>query len=474
MKLTPSYTFTIKKAGAKMGISKKQFTLAAKAGLTREQAARFIGTAGQEPSPTEAYEKVGQLLKGRTPAQAMKQVEPTLNKPEPKASALAGIKPIEPEVSQAQPKEQPKVEAATAAEMIKPVEQPKPFEKRNIKAVPRPLAKKDYYQQFVEYDFSNQDPKLNTLFGNILSGDLFNELGLELKVKNLKEDSSIGEQISYNNYTGEVVERFMKFSVSKYDEEKGTAFNALIHEAGHLIDVYCGSKTKKDAPIIPTGGKDVKRLAYNHLSDDIKLQDAISNYTHMYDSGGDIIIKKLQDFVDFNTKIYETGSEELLKNPQYAELNRKYNEGFSKLKEVKLELENGISKGMTFEEKGQIWEKYTTIKNEYDIENAKTQILELEKQYDKFNTKDTAASMHDIVSAITYARGNKPLGLKGMHTYDYYQNKNKRSTEIFTHYLTMKAHPDKRFYNKFKETFPEINTELERLYDTAYQIMGGK
>ena len=105
-----------------MGISKKQFTLAAKAGLTREQASRFIGTAGQEPSPTEAYDKVGQLLKGRTPGQAMKQVEPTLKKPEPTKTATAGIKPIEPEVSKAQPPEQPKVEATKPTDLIKPID----------------------------------------------------------------------------------------------------------------------------------------------------------------------------------------------------------------------------------------------------------------------------------------------------------------------------------------------------------------
>jgi hypothetical protein len=458
-----------------MGISKKQFTLAAKAGLTREQASRFISTAGQEPSPTEAYDKVGQLLKGRTPGQAMNQIKPELKKPEPASSAKAGIKPIEPEVSATQPPEQPKVDATSAQELIKPVEQPKPFEKRNIKAVPKALAKKQYYQDFVEYDFSKQDPKLNTLFGNILSGEEFEEIGLPLKIKSFKYKSHIWETNKYDALTGEIISRKMEFSVSEISEAFGTAFNTLMHEAGHLIDAYVGNKTTKNKmKITLRSGKVVgEYLANNLLSDDKDFTKALNIYTTAYSKNDPAIESKLKDFVDFSKKIQDEGLDVNL----YPELSEVEN----KLKQIKENQTPLIMKMLEAMQKNdnETANKYDAQIKEYKIKNNVNEIeqkkIELLKKYDKFSTKRTAQSMEDIVASLTLGYGNSKYNLTNGHDIKYYkQRPYGKNHEIFTHYLTMKAHPDRRFLNKFKEVFPDLDSELERLYETAYQVMGSR
>lgn len=457
-----------------MGISKKQFTLAAKAGLTREQASRFIGTAGQEPSPTEAYDKVGQLLKGRTPGQAMKQVKPELKKPDPKPSALAGIKPIDPEVSKSQPPEETKTEAATATEMIKPVEQPKPFEKRNIKAVPKALAKKDYYKDFVEYDFSKQDPKLNTLFGNILSGDEFAELGLPLQIKSFKYKSHIWETFDYDRLTGKIINRKMEFSVSETSEAFGYGFNTLMHEAGHLIDAYAGTKISKNKKQITNRDGKVfgNYLAYNMLSDDENFSKVIDTYTTGFSKNDPAIESKLQDFVNFAKTIEDEGVDANL----YPELSEVEN----KIKEIK-KYQEPLIMNMLKAMQNKDYEtsnKYDAQIKDYEVKNNINELrqkqVELTKKYDKFSTKRTAQSMQDIVASLTAGYGNKKYNLVNGHDIKYFKRKEARNHEIFTHYLTMKAHPDRRFINKFKEAFPELDNELDRLYQTAYQVMGSR
>lgn len=459
-----------------MGISKKQFTLAAKAGLTREQASRFIGTAGQEPSPTEAYDKVGQLLKGRTPAQAMKQVQPELKKPDPKPSALAGIKPIDPEVSKSQPPEETKTEATTATEMIKPVEQPKPFEKRNIKAVPKKLAQKDYYKDFVEYDFSKQDPKLNTLFGNILSGDEFAELGLPLQIKSFKYKSHIWEAYDYDRSTGQLVNRKMEFSVSEISEVFGYGFNTLMHEAGHLIDAYAGTKIAKNKKQITNRDGKVfgTLLASEFLSNDENFSKAIDIYTTGFNKNDPEIESKLQDFVNFAKTIEDEGVDVNL-YPDLREIEDKIKE----VKKYQEPLIMNMLKAMQNEDV-ETSNKYDAQIKEYEVKNnvneLKQKKIELLKKYDKFSTKRTAQSMQDIIASLTAGYGNKKYGLVNGHDKKYFsiREKEARNHEIFTHYLTMKAHPDRRFYNKFKEAFPDLDNELDRLYETAYQVIGSR
>ena len=458
-----------------MGISKKQFTLAAKAGLTREQASRFIGTAGQEPSPTEAYDKVGQLLKGRTPGQAMNQIKPELKKPEPASSAKAGIKPIEPEVSAAQPPEQPKVDATSAQELIKPVEQPKPFEKRNIKAVPKALAKKQYYQDFVEYDFSKQDPKLNTLFGNILSGEEFEEIGLPLKIKSFKYKSHIWETNEYNTSTGEIINRKMEFSVSEITEAFGYGFNTLMHEAGHLIDAYVGNKTTKDKmKITLRNGKVVgEYFANNHLSDDKNFTKALNIYTTAFKNNDPAIESKLKDFVDFSKKIHDEGVDANL-YPEIGEVEKQIKQFETEQQQPIVEKMLAAMANKNYDEGNKYDEELIQLRTKAGYAELKTKKVELEKKYDKFNTKRTAQAMEDIVASLTAGYGNKKYNLVNGHDIKYFKRKEARNHEIFTHYLTMKAHPDRRFLNKFKEVFPDLDSELERLYETAYQVMGSR
>jgi hypothetical protein len=459
-----------------MGISKKQFTLAAKAGLTREQASRFIGTAGQEPSPTEAYDKVGQLLKGRTPGQAMNQIKPELKKPEPASSAKAGIKPIEPEVSATQPPEQPKVDATSAQELIKPVEQPKPFEKRNIKAVPKALAKKQYYQDFVEYDFSKQDPKLNTLFGNILSGEEFEEIGLPLKIKSFKYKSHIWETNEYNTSTGEIINRKMEFSVSEITEAFGYGFNTLMHEAGHLIDAYVGNKTTKDKmKITLRNGKVVgEYFANNHLSDDKNFTKALNIYTTAFKNNDPAIESKLKDFVDFSKKIHDEGVDVNL-YPEIGEVEKQIKQFETEQQQPIVEKMLAAMANKNYDEGYKYDEELIQLRTKAGYAELKTKKIELEKKYDKFNTKRTAQAMEDIVASLTLGYGNSKYNLTNGHDIKYYkQRPYGKNHEIFTHYLTMKAHPDRRFLNKFKEVFPDLDSELERLYETAYQVMGSR
>jgi hypothetical protein len=444
MKLTPSYTFTIKKAGAKMGISKKQFTLAAKAGLTREQASRFIGTAGQEPSPTEAYDKVGQLLKGRTPGQAMKQVQPELKKPEPKPSALAGIKPIEPKVSQAQPLAQPKTEATNATEMIKPVEQPKKFEKRKLtKWIDEKLREEDNWKEYESIDLGQQDPRNNTVFSLFEKGDNpFNKLGA-----------------SFNHFTDNNYIRNMGSEV-ELGIRKNASVRVIIHEMGHLIDAYCG--------------RTIKNTPRNFLSNDENFTKVVDMQVQLFKSKDKNFEKNLIGFKKENDAFYKEASQTDLSKfyPDYKKLKDEMKFYDEKSREIYLKT---IKEEATFEER-QLWRQYTN-----KLPSIINKLDEIETKYGFASGKQVASSMDDIISALTEGYANRDKNrygftIRGQHKPSYWKDITTKSKnhEIFTHYLTMKSHPDKKFLNNFKKHFPEMNNELERLYDQAYQIMGGK
>jgi len=424
-----------------MGISKKQFTLAAKAGLTREQAARFIGTAGQEPSPTEAYDKVGQLLKGRTPGQAMKQVEPTLKKPEPTATATAGIKPIEPEVSQAQPPAQPKTEATNATEMIKPVEQPKKFDKRKISPlINEKNRQNNNWKRFEEIDLGQQDPKNNTVFSLFEKGDNpFESIG---------KDFQFDDRANYiNPWTSRV----------KLGIRKDASVRVIIHEMGHLIDHYVAKKSR-------TGNM--------FLSQDADFTNALNNIVDRFNIKDKNIEQRIVNFYKtseaFHKEVkkydyskYEPGANEILQ--QYDKLSAE---------ELSLSYKN-FNDRITPEE----LKRYKELKP-ITIELLKKKI-EIQNKYGFEAGADMKGAMDDIVSALTSGAANKSnnrlgVSLSGYHKKTYWAERDTKGIEIFTHYLTMKSHPDTKYINNFKKHFPEMDAELERLYDQAYQVMGGK
>ena len=424
-----------------MGISKKQFTLAAKAGLTREQAARFIGTAGQEPSPTEAYDKVGQLLKGRTPGQAMKQVEPTLKKPEPTATATAGIKPIEPEVSQAQPTAQPKIEAATATEMIKPVEQPKKFEKRKIsRLIDEKDRENDNWKGFEQLDLGQQDPKNNTIFSLFEKGDNpFEQFGKGFDTNNKKD--------YINPYYNNVV----------LGVRKDSSVRTVIHEVGHLIDHYCAKKS---------GSKNV------FLSEDAGFTNAINNFVERYRKRDKDIAERIISFHQESDALHkETRTYDYSK---FVPNSKKTFEQYDKLSNEQMSL-------MVKEFSGEI--KPEELARLREIKPITKQLFVeidvIRKKYGFEAGEDMGGAMDDIVSALTNGIANNVtnrlnIRLKGFHSKSYWKQSDSKGVEIFTHYLTMKSHPNTKYLNNFKKYFPELNVELERLYDQAYQIMGSK
>ena len=425
-----------------MGISKKQFTLAAKAGLTREQAARFIGTAGQEPSPTEAYDKVGQLLKGRTPGQAIKQVQPEFNKPTPKPSALTGIKPIEPEVSKSQPLEQPKTVATNVGEMIKPVEQPKKFEKRVIsQKIPEKYRNNENWKKFEELDLGQQDPKSNTIFSLFDKGDNpFEQFGASFYY------STDGD---YMRSSGTFVELSIK---DKSNVE------TIIHEIGHLVDTYCGKKLGQNK---------------NYMSEEDNFTNVIERITNLYNAKDKNTEQKLVNFYNDVRSFYMDESlEEFSKYvPTYKEIYNKYDNLSNE--EIDL-LRKSFSGKLTPEEltrKQEIAPITKQLRSELDAARTK---------YGYYIGKDLASSMSDIISALTMGGVNRStnrlkIQVIGHHSTTYWkQIPKRRNREIFTHYLSMKAHPNKKFLESFKKHWPELNVELERLYDQAYQIMGGK
>jgi hypothetical protein len=103
----------------------------------------------------------------------------------------------------------------------------------------------------------------------------------------------------------------------------------------------------------------------------------------------------------------------------------------------------------------------------------------IRKKYGFEAGEEMGGAMDDIVSALTSGAANKSnnrLGvrLSGYHKKTYWAERDTKGIEIFTHYLTMKSHPDTKYINNFKKHFPEMDAELERLYDQAYQVMGGK
>jgi hypothetical protein len=424
-----------------MGISKKQFTLAAKAGLTREQAARFIGTAGQEPSPTEAYDKVGQLLKGRTPGQAMEQVEPTLKKPKPTTTATAGIKPIDPEVSQAQPTAQPKIEAATATEMIKPVEQPKKFEKRKISSLINEKDRQNInWKRFEEIDLGQQDPRNNTVFSLFDKGDNpFEQFGKGFNVNNKRDYINP----NYNNVVLGV--------------QKNAGVRTVLHEIGHLIDYYCAKKSGT--------GK-------TYLSEDAAFTNTINDIAQRYFMGDKIIEKKVADFFNENNALHkETRTYDYSK---FVPNSKKTFEQYDKLSNEQMAL-------MLKEFSGEITPKELTRLEEIKpiTKQLFNEIDVIRKKYGFEAGEEMGGAMDDIVSALTKGSANKSnnrlkIQLKAGHSARYWTAKDSKGVEIFTHYLTMKSHPNTKYLDIFKKHWPELNVELERLYDQAYQIMGSK
>ena len=75
-----------------MGISRKQYRLLAQASLTKQGAKMMLERAGDEPSPDLAYDKIATVIQGG------------INEYTETPKANDGVKPIEPEVSESQPK----------------------------------------------------------------------------------------------------------------------------------------------------------------------------------------------------------------------------------------------------------------------------------------------------------------------------------------------------------------------------------
>jgi hypothetical protein len=467
-----------------MGISKKQFTLAAKAGLTREQASRFIGTAGQEPSPTEAYDKVGQLLKGRTPGQAMKQVEPTLKKPEPTKTATAGIKPIEPEVSKAQPPEQPKVEATKPTDLIKPIDpatsatQPQGEIKdaatadKMIKETPTTpvaltkslpkIAKSSDWQKWAKQDFT--DEKLKDLLEAGISVETFRNLnplysGFEVGV--LKDPNNGNVETSVNTRTGEIVA--IKIRTPKETGERQERIKT--HEIGHLIDYGYAMKI---------GGS----LGANVNNRLVRDKDFV-NFLDARGSYGTYFSRKLKNDPTFEEKI----ANEFL---QFKEIIEPYNKLFSqnqtlvkesnaKLKELKAQIMKLPRDSEQFEKGRQDF-----IKLQNDLQSKQRVLIgrinnEQTKMDNFFDSKPGVKEFSDVIDALTGGQKANSWNLEriGSHSEEYWNRSDNIASEIWAEYITLKSLKDKTYFNKLKQYEPELVSQLDKLYEKAYNTLKG-
>jgi hypothetical protein len=426
-----------------MGISKKQFTLAAKAGLTREQAARFIGTAGQEPSPTEAYDKVGQLLKGRTPGQAMKQVEPTLNKPEPAASAKAGIKPIEPEVSKAQPPEQPKVEATKPTDLIKPIDpatsatqpQGKVEDAATAeKMIKTPYKTKDFsnasikpnkqWKKWAENDLGTQDPTMNEFYQKVLDNSLFNKVG-GYTTKNSANNAYVQVRTDYNGDISSI-----SLTTTTEDDDRGT--ETKTHELAHMMEW---------AYAINNGGN-VK----NKLTNDNELRDYAKSWITNSNA------KKFFD--EIKVKVDEI-KKQVFNDPEYLSIDNE----MKKLKEEYYKDKNP-----------DIAAKYNQL---VKISNQKAKELNKTggEKIRGLNGRGVNA-LSDIYSALSRGQLNEPWGWGlssiGAHSSKYYSEPQNIRSEIWANYMVLKSLKDPTNFNKLKEFEPELVKVLDRIYQKGY------
>jgi hypothetical protein len=432
-----------------MGISKKQFTLAAKAGLTREQATRFIGTAGQEPSPTEAYDKVGQLLKGRTPGQAMKQVEPTLKKPEPATSAKAGIKPIEPEVSKAQPPEQPKTDATKPTDLIKPIDpatsatqpqgkvedaatadkmiktpyKPKDFSNTNIPKNNKP------WKKWAETDLGTQDPTMNDFFQKVLEPDLYKSIG-GYQVKNSKNNAyvSVGTRMTMKDGIWGTVIANISLTTTTEDNDRGTEVKT--HELAHMMEWAYAINN----------GRGVNDL----LTDDKDLKDYSSNWQ---------INKKAEKyFADIKIKVDEI-REKVVNDDEYITIGIQ----LSSLKEEYRQTKNP-----------EIADKYNQLARQSNA--VRENLNKTGHEEIRGLTGRGVNAISDIYSALSRGRLNDTWGLNsiGSHSPKYYQDKKQVNSEIWANYMVLKSLKDPTNFNRLKEFEPELVKILDKVYQKGY------
>lgn len=457
----------LKKVGETMGISKKQYALAAKAGLTREQASRFIGTAGKEPSPTAAYDKIGNLLKGRSVGQAFKQAEQTRQggfglEPMwlglPKSSALAGIKPIEPEVSQAQPPEQPKVEASTAQELVKPIEpeisaqQPqgkikeastadkmvKPLQTIDTsKAVDKIKKDKNWVKWAETANVGQHDQRLNHLFSVALQNDTFKSIG-GLQVKKTSGGAHIELIQSWDG-------RLREISINTNDSDSPGQMEIKTHEVGHLIDWAYYIKTNKKV----ADDEEFLKFYDGYFSRKLKDEKYKEKVRNFFQTSGDRWKQEIQIMVDeFKQNIGTPLTTKI------NELEKQYRAGNSDVYEEMMKLQKDYnSKAKQFNQTA----------------NDRLRDLKVEKD-------EGIGRLSDIYSALSAGQFNQSWNLEalGIHDKAYYRDKEKQISEIWAEYLNLKASKNQTNYNKLKEFEPELVEQLEKMVAKVYATLGGK
>lgn len=238
-----------------MGISKKQFAIIAKAGQSRGQALKFLEQAGREPSPSEAFDKVGELLKGRDVA-----------------SAMEGVKPIDKEISETQPKGEIK-ESSKANELIKPVEVKT---SKNAYDKVKPISDKIYQLQKDKFDVESVNPETNFQFENDKE---LNELVESEEFNQMYDDIANNDEAGLMSHTKDY---FDKYNDELGDGESNGKRNQFLET--YMKPIYKRPKvlSKQEFEQVSQG----KKILYRGVGSEQRTKETLFSDNPRYIYGG--------------------------------------------------------------------------------------------------------------------------------------------------------------------------------------------